>query len=169
MASGFLVSGPRLYYWCCAAVMFRLSIPPALHDGECGHAHANTEYKWVGAPPDLQPRDELQRQMTELCTPPSWAAAGEPPPLGIAGRREEQWHIGKLGGVAVAVAKTMEFTVTNVDGSREVCLGLGGVSVEPTYQRRGCGRAVVRAAFKRADESGKRMLFQTGDALPLCE
>ena len=37
---------------------------------------------------------------------------------------QEQWHIGKLGGAVVAVAKTMEFTVTNADGSEEVSLGL---------------------------------------------
>ena len=76
--------------------------------------------------------------------------------------------MGKLGGVVVAIAKTMEFTVT-ADGSEEVVLGLGGVSVDPSYQRRGFGAAVVGAAFARADAEGKRMLFQTGDALPLCK
>ena len=76
--------------------------------------------------------------------------------------------MGKLGGVVVAIAKTMEFTVT-ADGSEEVVLGLGGVSVNPNYQRRGFGAAVVGAAFARAEAESKRMLFQTGDALPLCK
>ena len=106
--------------------------------------------------------------MSSLRTPPGWQSAGEPAPLGIAGRREEQWHMGKLGGAVVAIAKTMEFTVT-ADGSEEAVLGLGGVSVNPNYQRRGFGAAVVGAAFARADAEGKRMLFQTGDALPLCK
>ena len=106
--------------------------------------------------------------MSSLRTPPGWQSAGEPAPLGIAGRREEQWHMGKLGGAVVAIAKTMEFTVT-ADGSEEVVLGLGGVSVNPNYQRRGFGAAVVGAAFARADLEGKRMVFQTGDALPLCK
>ena len=107
--------------------------------------------------------------MLSLQTPPGWESVGDSAPLGIAGRREEQWHMGKLGGVVVAIAKTMEFTVTTADGSEEVVLGLGGVSVDPRFQRRGFGAAVVGAAFARADNEGKRMLFQTGDALPLCK
>eukprot|EP01046_Picozoa_sp_COSAG06_P093217 COSAG06_NODE_39411_length_413_cov_0.636943_1_plen_50_part_10 len=50
--------------------------------------------------------------MLSLQTPPGWESVGDSAPLGIAGRREEQWHMGKLGGVVVAIAKTMEFTVT---------------------------------------------------------
>lgn len=127
------------------------------------------EYRWDGPHPPLQTRAQVEQQMREFRTAPSWAATGQPPPLGLAGRRKEQWHLGKLRGVVVAVAVTMEFTVTTADGSPEVCLGLGYVSVDPAYQRRGFGKAVVGVAFKRADREGKRMLFQTGDGLPLCE
>jgi hypothetical protein len=66
---------------------------------------------------EVLPSPELQQQMAALHTSPPWAAAGDPPPLGLAGRRAEQWHLGKLGGEVVAIAKTMEFTVTNADGS----------------------------------------------------
>lgn len=128
------------------------------------------QYRWtegVDAVPVEMSEDAIDRSLAswrkDSVVEPGWT-----PTLGVAGRRNHQWHIARVDGVVVAVAKTAEVTVTLTGESRqETIVTLGGVATDPRRAGNGYGSAVVRAALARCDADNRMLLFQTGDALPM--
>ena len=62
----------------------------------------------------------------------------------------------------VGYAESILLTIQIEDNWLEI-LGLGGLNVHPDWRRKGCGRAIVEAVFKRIDSKEYPFcLFQTG-------
>lgn len=74
-----------------------------------------------------------------------------------------QWHIGTCNSDVRSVARTFRKTVSV--GGRDIdILALASVCSDPDQRGEGWGDAVVRAAFRRADNEGLIILFQTSVA-----
>ena len=90
----------------------------------------------------------------------------EPPPETVlirALRRDSGW-IEKLSLVAVRGERVVGHVVCTRGWVGEVAaLGLGPISVLPTYQRRGTGHALMHAIIAAADAAGEPLIALLGD------
>ena len=92
--------------------------------------------------------------------------SGQPPPETVllqALRRDSGW-IEKLSLVAVRDQQIVGHVVCTRGWVGEVAaLGLGPISVLPTYQRRGTGHALMHAIIAAADAMGEPLIALLGD------